>query len=107
MATSCLYFFLRNKFEQDFIVSAFDILTSDKNVEKPKLKSNVSNQYFEQILKRTIFEELSDNDVQAYEAFPVVGFMPGDVKEAFDKITYTQFSKFYKQKLKELSIYWL
>lgn len=97
---------VQNSFESEFIVSIFDIDTNDKIVNTPKLNTTLSKKYFAEILQKTIFEELSDNDVQAYGCFPIIGFMPDKIRQAYETITYEEFSEFYKKKTKEISFYW-
>ena len=97
---------LKNYFENNCMFSGFDIDTSDKTIEKPKFISKISKAYFQTILQQSIFEELSDDDVQAYGCFPIMGFMPEEVMNIFHSITYNQFCGFYSQKLKEVTVYW-
>jgi hypothetical protein len=97
---------LKNHFEQNLIMASFDIFTHDTSPEKPKAPSKISESYFYEILKRTIFEELSNEDAQSYEHFPIIGFLPDDIHQAFAHITFSQFQEFYTQKAKEVSMYW-
>ncbi len=92
--------------EPYYILHGLDINTTDTVPAKFSFPSVISEKEYENLKTNCLFAELQNNDKLFYEEFPVLGFTPKDVITAFEKTSYQEFMKYYKNILNKYIYYW-